>query len=822
MKQNLFFFTIILLLFSAYSFAQEIFNVELPKQSFRLGEAFKAKIIPTQKFNADNWFKIELSDRYGNFSNPTLLGEIKERDTAFIQCSIPNNIELDKNYKIRAISTSPQKFYYLPANILLYVGRKYYVSTDGDDNNTGENTSPFKTIQHAIDLCWYYDTVLVLPGTYYENIVLKGIDIALIGAEGPQKTIIDGRANGNPALLIENSETEATIIDGFTIRNGRTYDMEIGAGITIRYFSTTPRLRNLIITKNEASAYGGGIYVFGSKKIEIKNCLIRENKARYFGAGIYSNDATLDLENCIIADNNPGGIFIYRNYANFTNCLIYNNTSTEVSIYSDKGIQLKPKLIHTTIASTPNNLALYLDGRFIAEIYNSIIFGKDSTISLVGDAYDTLKIAHSIVYNYPKGFRNTKVIVLLGKQVLSDDPLFISPQNGNFNLDSCSPALGLANKIFSPSYDLFAFPRPIDPNDEENPDMGAIESSYNQRQNIVNIINIPKTMFCKDETFKVDYSVTGCPFFIGNEFIVELSNENGDFLSGKEIGKVSSTSSGSINCTIPANAKAGKNYKIRIRGTNLPYRSKPFGQSIQIYDNPKALIFGDTNVCSRRPIEYWTDSSEIITNKWSIRNGISYNLLNENKIVVTWLDSASGTIKLTQTNVAGCKDSTAIKVTIRATPDKPTIQLLSDGYLVSNYPNGNQWYRNGNPIPGATGRMYLPQVNGYYSVKVKTPDGCESDMSDSVFILIHSVEERNKSNFYSLLPQSTNVWSINYRGVSPFKVEIVNELGIPLMAKTFESIASSYQINLNNFPAGVYFVIISNLETISVQKILVY
>ena len=57
--------------------------------------------------------------------------------------------------------------------------------------------SSMNCIQHCLDSCSTDDTVLVGPGTYYENIIwpsMAGID--LIGELGADFTVIDGDSSG--------------------------------------------------------------------------------------------------------------------------------------------------------------------------------------------------------------------------------------------------------------------------------------------------------------------------------------------------------------------------------------------------------------------------------------------------------------------------------------------------------------------------------------------------------------------------------------------------------------------------------------------------
>ena len=50
-------------------------------------------------------------------------------------------------------------------------GNTYYVATNGDDNNTGSISSPFRTIQKAANVAQAGDTVLVRAGIYRETVI---------------------------------------------------------------------------------------------------------------------------------------------------------------------------------------------------------------------------------------------------------------------------------------------------------------------------------------------------------------------------------------------------------------------------------------------------------------------------------------------------------------------------------------------------------------------------------------------------------------------------------------------------------------------------
>jgi len=92
---------------------------------------------------------------------------------------------------------------------------------------------------------------------------------------------------------------------------------------------------------------------------------------------------------------------------------------------------------------------------------------------------------------------------------------------------------------------------------------------------------INPAIICAGSALQVPYNST-ITFNSGNVFTAQLSDANGDFTLGNNIGTLNSASSnGFINCTIPVASPTGSNYKIRINSTN-PVTIGTYGNLIQI------------------------------------------------------------------------------------------------------------------------------------------------------------------------------------------------------------------------------------------------
>ena len=123
------------------------------------------------------------------------------------------------------------------------------------------------TIQAGIDASVNADTVLVQPGTYFENINYTGklITIAslMLTTQNPSyisQTIINGNQNGH-VINIVSGEDSTAVLTGFTITNGHAigpFPISCGGGINCR--DSSPTFEYLHITNTIADIDGGGIY----------------------------------------------------------------------------------------------------------------------------------------------------------------------------------------------------------------------------------------------------------------------------------------------------------------------------------------------------------------------------------------------------------------------------------------------------------------------------------------------------------------------------------------------------------------------------------
>lgn len=239
-----------------------------------------------------------------------------------------------------------------------------YVSKTGSDDNNGLTSDKCKrTIQSAISNAKNYDTILIYPGTYKENI------------------------NINKNIILTSTNPKTTFIDG----------MKQDSCITVCSDCTISRLTII----NGKAFHGGGINII-SGRCNIKNCTIKRNVAEEEGGGIctktFDGPLFLFIDNSDISDNEAvygGGIFTHvnMNYNSPMNTgTIVNNTQIHSNtanigggIYNGGDTLLKNTLIKRNTANMGggiyNGCAIFLINSKIQwnwALLSGGIYSKDS------------------------------------------------------------------------------------------------------------------------------------------------------------------------------------------------------------------------------------------------------------------------------------------------------------------------------------------------------------------------------------------------------------------------------------------------------------
>ncbi|MHC4437752.1 MAG: right-handed parallel beta-helix repeat-containing protein [Planctomycetota bacterium] len=141
----------------------------------------------------------------------------------------------------------------------------FHVDKSGSNSSSGLSRSDaFRTIQKAVDMACDGDTILVWPGTYREDVDLKGKAITLQSADEAAKVT----ASSDFAFSFFTGETSNCVLRNFIITGCNSTD-----GAAIYLDAASPTLTNLTITDNIF-----GIKAEGGADPDIVNCILWSNQ----------------------------------------------------------------------------------------------------------------------------------------------------------------------------------------------------------------------------------------------------------------------------------------------------------------------------------------------------------------------------------------------------------------------------------------------------------------------------------------------------------------------------------------------------------------
>ena len=268
------------------------------------------------------------------------------------------------------------------------------------------------TIQSGIDIASDGDTIMVAPGTYYENINISQKNGIHIIGDSTETTIIDGSSNGNVVIFNYSSGS----IKNFTIRNS-----------------------------GNNSLYHSGIFTAFSEVIIESNIILNNNRGLSIG-----NSSMATISNNIII-NNSGYIVISFHYSD--GIIRYNLiTSNSRAIDTYRSC---PDIINNTIIGDQSNIGLVLDPSDESVIKNNIISNfhigllvqgsehsvTDNFIISYNNTWDNFLSNYWEEYGPYYDFYSSPFTPTPGDGDIQFDPLFVDQENGDYHLLENSPCI---------------------------------------------------------------------------------------------------------------------------------------------------------------------------------------------------------------------------------------------------------------------------------------------------------------------------------------------------------------------------------------------
>ncbi|RMA64364.1 T9SS type B sorting domain-containing protein [Ulvibacter antarcticus] len=271
-------------------------------------------------------------------------------------------------------------------------------------------------------------------------------------------------------------------------------------------------------------------------------------------------------------------------------------------------------------------------------------------------------------------------------------------------------------------------------------------------QIVIGTPNLEFSQACANESF----NTFGTTFMFSpetgvdpsNQFIVELSDDTGDFSNPSE---VFTSNPGSIiespaivYFSIPTTT-TGEGYKIRIKSTNpeaISTASQSFPAYYKLQDSPFTInnMIANASFCPGGSYLLTIDNPGTGDNDSPLNYpSLTYNWYKEITSTTFALVAQTPTLTVSQegiyfveTNYGSCtSNSFSNRVTVTAATSGEVVDAtinssLGNPFCAANGPttlstiNGNShtWFKDGIIIPGATSQTYITDISGLYSVKV--------------------------------------------------------------------------------------------------------
>ena len=448
--------------------------------------------------------------------------------------------------------------------VSITAGKIYVDQATGSASNVGNSTSPFVTINQALNVAISGDTIVVLPGTYRETLDLAGKNIVLTSNYmfNADTTIIantkinlqDAGVNGGIFTTVDNYNFKK--IFGFTLYNAPK--------IAVNYIRNTT-IENCVFKEN---GYGNStdnnmIVLVGSNISTgfsvLKNCDIynNTNNTLIWNADRNSFAKSAQIINTKIHHNNLGSaldgnaVFVYGPI-DIINTLIYKNKFGHAVYYGSNPNYAMVKMNFVTIANNTGNAVISSpsSGTNTAVISNSIFTdntGYNFKVQYVGGlgniydglriqwrnnviqgGYDNMTIINPDLVSPNAPYRTKAYVELTYLNNFEGRPIFVDSANGNYRLAPSSLGLSMgkfnaALNIDSVKNDIYNSARPI--TSDQGPDIGAVQQTVSSIS-IATPTNLTSVQGAKG---RVELSWTSNTNFITKLFNVYKSTDGTNF-----------------------------------------------------------------------------------------------------------------------------------------------------------------------------------------------------------------------------------------------------------------------------------------------------
>jgi hypothetical protein len=248
---------------------------------------------------------------------------------------------------------------------------------------------------------------------------------------------------------------------------------------------------------------------------------------------------------------------------------------------------------------------------------------------------------------------------------------------------------------------------------------------------------------------------------------------------------------------------------------------------LTVFQLPTANIHGGDTLCGEGLSAVLTVDLTG-TPPWSFyySNGITTWFVpaqNTTPYLITATEHGNYTIlAVSDMNCIGITSGIAV-VGVFPIPPAPVLSVFGSDIFSSGC-CGNQWYKEGVLIPGATGSVYRPPVTAHY-YDIVTVNGCSSDTSNVIYYLMAGVPQPVIGQFYvEPNPASDLVIVSGKEGSTPIEeIKIFSASGQQVAQLVYNPLMNENicKINIQSLSPGLYFLSVRSKSETGVVKLIV-
>ena len=179
---------------------------------------------------------------------------------------------------------------------------------------------------------------------------------------------------------------------------------------------SSPTITNCIFSNNTGPEAGGGMHVHDQSDPTVSGCIFSGNTTGASGGGIYISESSPAITDCTIIDNTAskaGGVAIYNSSPTLANCTISGNSPDGIDC-AESGPTLQSSIVAFNLVGE----GIVCAGNCDIVLNCSDVYGNPG-----GDLTECIRDQFGTRGNF------------------SRDPLFCSPQTGDFHLQPASPCI---------------------------------------------------------------------------------------------------------------------------------------------------------------------------------------------------------------------------------------------------------------------------------------------------------------------------------------------------------------------------------------------